>query len=345
MKDISLKETKEDSNFLTTFGNNCIQNKSIIIKKELELTSSDKDFDFYGIGGHIYDIPCILTQNFNNFEDIDDLSQFNFNSYFENQNEKNNKESKNKTDKNILYDNLVNKIKTDNEINKKIFLLKNNNNSNQSISKLGKKRKNSLNKNNEIRNKNILFTTEDENKLKMGNNIIKKSKRDDNQLKMIARNLIQNIFLNWINYEESNKDKKLYKLNPIIFHTSYIFKKKKLKEIYSEEISLRVKNQNHNIKTNINAINCSKGIKNIKLNFTFEQAFKLFYNKNEKINEKEWFEIIQIPKEEKDVNFGIKDLLKGLKGKEEYLFKKGGNSTYKKKLIANLDKFKKIYVD
>ena len=49
MKDISLKETKEDSNFLTTFGNNCIQNKSIIIKKELELTSSDKDFDFYGI--------------------------------------------------------------------------------------------------------------------------------------------------------------------------------------------------------------------------------------------------------------------------------------------------------
>ena len=281
-----------------------------------------------------------MTQNFNNFEDIDDLSQFNFNSYFENQNEKNNKESKNKTDKNILYDNLVNKIKTDNEINKKIFLLKNNNNSNQSISKLGKKRKNSLNKNNEIKNKNknILFTTEDENKLKMGNNIIKKSKRDDNQLKMIARNLIQNIFLNWINYEESNKDKKLY-------HTSYIFKKKKLKEIYSEEISLRVKNQNHNIKTNINAINCSKGIKKIKLNFTFEQAFKLFYNKNEKINEKEWFEIIQITKEEKDVNICIKDLLKGLKGKEEYLFTKGGNSTYKKKLIANLDKFKKIYVD
>jgi len=34
-----LKETKEDSNLLTTFGNNCIQNKSIIISYKSNLGS------------------------------------------------------------------------------------------------------------------------------------------------------------------------------------------------------------------------------------------------------------------------------------------------------------------
>ena len=58
---------------------------------------------------------------------------------------------------------------------------------------------------------------EKENQIKIGNNTERKSKRESNQLAMIKRNLIQNIFLYWINDGESDINKRLNKLDTIIF--------------------------------------------------------------------------------------------------------------------------------
>ena len=102
------------------------------------------------------------------------------------------------------------------------------------IKNLGKKRNNKQNDDDdaEIRDKNP-------------------STRTDNILMRLKRNLIQNIFLNWINHEESDKNNQLIKLDPIIFRNSYDFNRKKLKEIYSEKISIKAKNVNENHNINI----------------------------------------------------------------------------------------------
>ena len=79
----------------------------------------------------------------------------------------------------------------------------------------------------------------DENSLnvsKVGNNIERISYRADNISMKFKRNLIQKIFLDWINYGESDKKKRLKKLDPAIFKSSYDFKGKTLKEIYSQNI-------------------------------------------------------------------------------------------------------------
>ena len=60
--------------------------------------------------------------------------------------------------------------------------------------------------------------------------------RYDNILNMLNRNLIQTILLDWINYEESDKNKRLIKLDPIIFRNNKDFYGKKLKELYSQKI-------------------------------------------------------------------------------------------------------------
>ena len=77
-----------------------------------------------------------------------------------------------------------------------------------------------------------MFNTyiEKENQIKIGNNTERKSKRESNQLAMIKRNLIQNIFINWINEGEADKHKRLSKLDPITLGDDE-FKQKTLKEI------------------------------------------------------------------------------------------------------------------
>jgi hypothetical protein len=194
------------------------------------------------------------------------------------------------------------------------------------IKNLGKKRNNKQNDDDddeEIRDKNP-------------------SVRTDNVLMRLKRNLIQNIFLNWINHEESDKNNKLIKLDPILFRKSYDFNRKKLKEIYSEKISIKVKNVNEN--HNINIIKEAEGIKKIKLNCTFEQAFKLFYYKN---NQNEILEIIEKVQDNENIG-SITDFLKGLKGKDEYLAEneEKEGSLFKEKLLKKLIKIeKKILAD
>ena len=91
--------------------------------------------------------------------------------------------------------------------------------------------------------------------------------RHDNILNMLNRNLIQTILLNWINYEESDKNQILVKLDPIIFRNNKDFYGIKLKDIYSQKISIKEKNVDKN--HNINIINGANGIKSIKLILLF----------------------------------------------------------------------------
>ena len=189
------------------------------------------------------------------------------------------------------------------------------------------------NEDNEVNDKKLMFSILNEKLLKIGNYIKKKSCRRDNLNQMIIRNLIQEILLDWINYGETDNSKKLCKINPQIFRKKYDFRGKKLKEIYSKEISKKEKEKhsycdNHNILI----IKSAYGIKNIKLNLTFKQALHLFFCKNNAI--KNISDIIQIDENEEDV------FLEGLKGKEEYINRKGGNSLFKKNLIKALEKMK-----
>ena len=185
----------------------------------------------------------------------------------------------------------------------------------------------------------------DENSLnvsKVGNNIERISYRADNISMKFKRNLIQKIFLDWINYGESDKKKRLKKLDPAIFKSSYDFKGKTLKEIYSQNISLKGKNLDKNF--NINIIEKAKGIKNIKLNFSFKQALKLFYYK--KIDDLEIFNIIKNLNETENVNDLKNKIIEGLKSKEKYLAQKGKEEDlfFKKKLEKVLVDFERKYL-
>ena len=146
-------------------------------------------------------------------------------------------------------------------------------------------------------------------------NIKRKRYRSDNISNMFKRNLIQKIFLEWINYGEE-KNNRIQKLDPIIFMNSSNFKGKKLKEIYSKNISIKSKNLDR--KYNIHIINEAKGIKNVKLNFSFEQALKLFYYRT--IDENEIIEIIKNLNENVDINEA--NIIEGLKSKEEFIVEK-----------------------
>ena len=171
-------------------------------------------------------------------------------------------------------------------------------------------------------------------KLKAGNNIKKKSKRNLNIYNMIIRNLIQDIFLNWIN-EGEKKNKKLKKLNPKVLK-SYNFKGSLLKDIYSQEIT---KSEKDDKKYNINIINNVTGIKKIKLNLSFENSLILFYNDD--INKNEFNELLLHLKQEK---INMTDFLKGLKTKNIYAKEKWGKEKFQEKLNDNLNKIKDDYL-
>ena len=192
------------------------------------------------------------------------------------------------------------------------------------------------NEDNEVNEKKVIFSIENEKMLKIGNKLKNKSYRCDNLVMMIIRNLIQEIFLDWINYGVSDNSKQLCKINPQIFRQKIDFKGKKLKEIYSKEIKKEKEKHSFNYKHNSLIIESADGIKNMKLNFTFEEALKLFFCKNNA--NKNISRIINIDENKEDV------ILKGLKGKEEYKNRKGGDSSYKRQLIKALDKIEKEYI-
>lgn len=177
-----------------------------------------------------------------------------------------------------------------------------------------------------------------ESKIKIGNKTEKKSSRKSNQLNMIKRNFIQNICPYWINYGEKDDTQKINKLNPKVLYKDY--KNMKLKDIYYQDITNKEKDKAHNQKI----IDSAKGIKKLKLELSYENALKLFFNVN--IGEIELLKIIPNLKEKKRFNSKInyKEFLKGLKGCNEFLKEKGGKAGYSKKLKENLNNFEKMYI-
>ena len=155
---------------------------------------------------------------------------------------------------------------------------------------------------------------------------------------MFKRNLIQDIFIDWINEGEVDKHKRLSKLDPITLGDD--FKQKTLQEIYSQKITIKEINK----KRNIRIINKALGIKKMKLSLGFKDALKFFFN--EYFEEKELLQIFQNLKENNDVSEEIsyKIFLKGLKGPKEYLKEKGGKEVYSKKLENSLNKFREKYL-
>ena len=177
-----------------------------------------------------------------------------------------------------------------------------------------------------------------ESKIKMGNKTKKKSSRKSNQLNMIKRNFIQNICPYWINYGEKDDTQKINKLNPKVLYKDY--KNMKLKDIYYQDITVKEKDKAHNQKI----IDSAKGIKKLKLELSYENALKLFFNVN--IGEIELLKIIPNLRDKKRFNLKInyKEFLKGLKGYKEFLKEKGGKAGYSKKLKENLIIFEKMYI-
>ena len=172
-------------------------------------------------------------------------------------------------------------------------------------------------------------------------NIIKRQRyRSDNLLNMVKRNLVQKIFLDWINNEE-DKNNRLAKLDPTTIKTFSELKGKKLKEIYSQKISVKPKlDKDHNI----NIIEMAKGIKNIKLNFSFEQALQLFFYQT--IDEKEILELVKNIKDDEKIIVNEDHILKGLKSKEEFINEKSEDKkpSFEKKLRNVLDEIEKNYL-
>lgn len=206
--------------------------------------------------------------------------------------------------------------------------------------KRNKKRKTN-GENKEIKKTKILFTIEKNDKnTRIGKKTEKKSRRRLNIYNKLFRNFIQDIIPNWINFGENEKKKKLYKLNPNILKktNNYKFKNKLLKEIYSQEITSKEYDKEHNIKIIQNA----EGIKKIKLELYFEETVKFFSNKSLQKDE-----IIKILKYKKsyDEKINIDEFLNGLEGKEEYIHNKGGNSSYKIKFKESLEKFENEFFE
>lgn len=177
-----------------------------------------------------------------------------------------------------------------------------------------------------------------ESKIKIGNKTEKKSCRKSNQLNMIKRNFIQNICPYWINYGEKDDTQKINKLNPKVLYKDY--KNMKLKDIYLQDITIKEKDKAHNQKI----VDSAKGIKKLKLELSYENALKLFFNIN--MGEIELLKIIPNLRDKKRFNLkrNYKEFLKGLKGCNEFLKEKGGKLGYSKKLKENLNIFEKMYI-
>lgn len=153
------------------------------------------------------------------------------------------------------------------------------------------------------------------------------SHRSSNCKNRILRNLIQDIFIDWLS-RSSNKKKfpKLKKLSKnlleVIYKNYMDLKEFTLKEIYSGEYFKEILEQDRHIfEYNKKIIETYKNMDS-KLNCTFKQAFNFFINK------------------ERIISSQNADILYGLKSKNEYINEKKGNEILEEniqKLIENIN--------
>ena len=157
---------------------------------------------------------------------------------------------------------------------------------------------------------------------------IKESIRNWNQMNKVKRNLLQHVFLDWINYSIENPEFKLKKMEPSLLKSKYKnfsdILDQPLKIIYSNDICQKEIIGNVTKEHNKNVIKMMEDNHdfNIKINLYFRDGLKLFFNK---------------PIENKIFDEKLKE---GLMDYEQYFLSGKHKLTYAKKLCANL---KKLY--
>ncbi len=174
-------------------------------------------------------------------------------------------------------------------------------------------------------NLNELIGKKRNNRQKYPNKNKKESIRNWNQLNKIKRNLIQDIILDWVNISIENPELRLKKIEPQILKNEYknfsdiIYMT--LSEIYSNDINKKDIIGNTRREHNKNIIqNLEKdSIIYSKMNMTFKEVMKLFFN------------IFENPIKE-----GLIDYIQYFSSTKE-----SHNDTYNKKIINNLNK---IYI-
>ena len=195
-----------------------------------------------------------------------------------------------------------------------------------------KKEKNKFTKDSYLRN---FIDKIKKSEIKKDNKNVKRvSKRDLNIKHKLLRQLIQFIFLNWINFGQNIK---LKKIEPTLLLNKYKdindFIDKPLSEIYSNNISKREIKDGIDISYNINLIYSleKNSLMKTKLSLTFRKALRLFFNNNDE-------------KEKLYTN----DFLNGLENYISYIeseFKKiNSKGKYFEKLANNLVIFKEMTI-
>ena len=195
-----------------------------------------------------------------------------------------------------------------------------------------KKEKNKFTKDSNLRN---FIDKIKKSEIKKDNKNVKHvSKRDLNIKHKLLRQLIQFIFLNWINFGQNIK---LKKIDPKLLLNKYKdindYIDKPLSEIYSNNISKREIKDGIDISYNINLIYSleKNSLMKTKLSLTFRKALRLFFNNN---NEKE--------------KLYSNDFLNGLENYISYIeseFKKiNSKGKYFEKLANNLVIFKEMTI-
>ena len=145
-----------------------------------------------------------------------------------------------------------------------------------------KKEKNKFTKDSNLRN---FIDKIKKSEIKKDNKNVKRvSKRDLNIKHKLLRQLIQFIFLNWINFGQNIK---LKKIEPKLLLNKYKDINdcidKPLSEIYSNNISKREIKDGIDISYNINLIYSleKNSLMKTKLSLTFRKALRLFFNNND----------------------------------------------------------------
>ena len=195
-----------------------------------------------------------------------------------------------------------------------------------------KKEKNKFTKDSNLRN---FIDKIKKSEIKKDNKNVKRvSKRDLNIKHKLLRQLIQFIFLNWINFGQNIK---LKKIGPKLLLNKYKdindFIDKPLSEIYSNNISKREIKDGIDISYNINLIYSleKNSLMKKKLSLTFRKALRLFFNNND----------------EKEKLYS-NDFLNGLENYISYIeseFKKiNSKGKYFEKLANNLVIFKEMTI-
>lgn len=205
--------------------------------------------------------------------------------------------------------------------------------SEKELENLNKKKNNNflLKKRNE---KPFIFKTLNSKFEKSGNNIKKKSNRNQNIQNKILRNLIQDIIPNWVNIKKEKKYKILNKItkNKLSYDINK-YKEKKLYTIYNKNIF----DDNNNINNESNLNNDTL----LKLNFYFEEAIQVFCFEDSrddillKVRKREF----NLSNDKNNKNPNSKEFFANFKCKKKYINEKTNNKNEKIRLNKCFEEF------